>query len=96
VPAQDINRSLRYSHLGLEFFGILAGVFLLGHVADGELGTAPNLAFGGLMLGFGLASWRLYSGIYGAGGVAARKRGADSGSDAGPAKSKDAGADPER
>lgn len=61
-PRQGINEALRYGHLGIQFALVVALLAAGGWWLDKKLGTSPLLGFLGLMLGFGIGLWQLYTG----------------------------------
>lgn len=56
---QTSSKAMRYTLLGAEFAAIFIGFVFGGHWLDERWGTTPWLLLAGVLLGFGIALYRL-------------------------------------
>lgn len=75
VKTQDLQRVLKFSHLGITFVLTLGFSAWLGIKVDERFGTSPTFTFLLALVGFGAGFYYLYREVYGPAGVMRGKGG---------------------
>lgn len=65
---QEVNKLLRFSHVGIQFVLVFGLFVFLGIKADEWAGTVPLFTILGVLIGFAAAFYQLYVAVFGYGG----------------------------